>query len=403
MKKVLLACLLLAACAKESSVAPASASTFIRYFNGGNNDEAKTVLETPDNGLLILATTQITPEGLGIPYYKIKLIKTDAVGNLVWQKLFPEFANDGSGTVSYKGNGIAANPAGGYVIVGEDIQLVDGSSRVLVVMVDKDGLQTNIKTITTTFEAKGMAASTNSTGNIMILASMPDPVKDNMLLAELDKTTLTTNWTRIYGAGESINLANRLFVDAQDVSYWGGSVKKTDNPTNIRLVKTPVNSLTTVYDHSPSSTSTETINDIVSVGAGTFSMVGKSKGAGSATISLKKFIGTTELFSQSYPFPAQDGDADGNSLATTQDGGIVMLGTSKLTGTAGRGETDYCLVKVDGFGTLQWTKSYGSKYEDVGACIITTSDGGHVVLGTTNLANTKSILLMKTDKNGSIE
>jgi hypothetical protein len=401
MKKVFLACLLLAACAKESSVAPASAPTFIRYFNGGNNDEAKTVVETADKGLLILATTQITPEVPTPPYYKIKLIKTDAVGNLVWQKLFPEFANDAGGTVSYKGNGIAANPAGGYVIVGEDMN--GGSSRVLVVMVDKDGLQTNIKTITTTFEAKGMAASTNSTGNIMILASMPDPVKDNMLLAELDKTTLATNWTRIYGAGESVNLTNRLFVDSQNASYWGGSVKKTNNPTNIRLVKTPANSLTTVYDHSPSSTVTETINDIISVGTGTFSMVGKSTATGNSTISLKKFIGTTELFSQTYPFPAQDGDADGNSLATTLDGGIVLLGTSKLTGTAGRGETDYCLVKVDGFGDLIWTKAYGSKYEDVGACIITTSDGGHVVLGTTNLANTKTILLMKTDKNGNIE
>ncbi len=399
MKKVFIACLLLAACAKESSVAPASAPTFVRYFNGGNNDEAKTVLETADKGLLILATTQITPEGLATPYYKIKLIKTDAFGNLVWQKLFPEFANDVNGTVSYKGNGISADPAGGYVIVGEDIQ--NGISKVLVVVVDKDGLQTNLKIIAT--EAKGMAVSTNSTGNYMILASLPDPVKDNMLLAELNKTTLATNWTRIYGAGESVNLANRLFVDAQDAAYWGGSVKKTNSPTNIRLVKTPTNSLTTNYDHSPSSTFTETINDIISVGAGTFSMVGKSTASGNATISLKKFIGTTQLFSQTYPFPAQDGDADGNSLATTQDGGMVLLGTSKLTGAAGRGETDYCLVKVNGFGDLIWTKAYGSKYEDVGACIITTSDGGHVVLGTTNLANTKSILLMKTDKNGNIE
>lgn len=400
MKKVFLACLLLAACAKESSVAPASAPTFVRYFNGGNNDEAKTVLETTDKGLLILATTQITPEGIGSPYYKIKLIKTDAFGNLVWQKLFPEFANDVNGTVSYKGNGIVADPAGGYVIVGEDIQ--NGISKMLVVVVDKDGLQTNIKTATTS-GAKGMAVSTNSAGNYLILASLPDPVKDNMLLAELNKSTLATNWTHTYGAGESVNLTNRLFVDAQDASYWGGSVKKTNNPVNIRLVKTPVNSLTTNYDHSPSSTFTETISDIISVGTGTFSMVGKSTASGNATISLKKFIGTTELFSQTYPFPAQDGDADGNSLATTLDGGIVLLGTAKLTGAAGRGETDYCLVKVDGFGVLQWTKSYGSKYEDVGACIITTSDGGHVVLGTTNLANTKSILLMKIDKNGNIE
>jgi len=34
--------------------------------------------------------------------------------------------------------------------------------------------------------------------------------------------------------------------------------------------------------------------------------------------------------------------------------------------------------------------------------VITTADGGHVVLGTTTLANVKTILLMKTDKEGKI-
>ena len=195
MKKIVLALLVLASCAKEDSVGPASAPTFIRYFNGGNSDEAKAILETPDKGLLILATTQIIQEGETEPIYKIKLIKTDAYGNLIWQKLYPEFGNDTYVDVTvtkylrYKGNGFAMDPSGGYVIVGEDIK--DQKSQLLVISVDDNGILKNSpKTMTSTYEAKGMGvvvitSPTNSTaGNVRILSAVTDPVKDNMLLAE---------------------------------------------------------------------------------------------------------------------------------------------------------------------------------------------------------------------------
>jgi hypothetical protein len=66
--------------------------------------------------------------------------------------------------------------------------------------------------------------------------------------------------------------------------------------------------------------------------------------------------------------------------------------------------TDYCLIKVDAFGkpTPIWTRVLGGRFDDAGKSIITTADGGHVVLGTTNLANVKTILLMKVDKEGKI-
>jgi hypothetical protein len=98
----------------------------------------------------------------------------------------------------------------------------------------------------------------------------------------------------------------------------------------------------------------------------------------------------------------QTDDAEGNSICVAQDGGLVILGTAKLNVPEGRGETDYVLIKIDAFGTVLWTKSYGSKSADVGKSIITTSDGGHVILGTTEFANVKTLLLMKTDKLGVI-
>ncbi|MCX8489473.1 MAG: hypothetical protein ORN54_00215, partial [Cyclobacteriaceae bacterium] len=91
MKRVFFILLLMGGCAKESSVAPAKAPTFVRYFNGGNNDKAESLMEASDGGLIILANTSIqNPVTLAITT-RIKLIKTDAYGNQLWQKFYPEF------------------------------------------------------------------------------------------------------------------------------------------------------------------------------------------------------------------------------------------------------------------------------------------------------------------------
>ena len=411
MKKVFFIVLVLTACATESTVGPASSSTFVRYFNGGNSDESQALLETTDKGLLILASTEITPTDPTIlPHSKIKLIKTDAFGNLLWQKLYPDFQDEtgvGGTTLSYRGKGITALAAGGYVIVGEEIK--GGRSKLLIISVDNDGTILAKRTVNSPNERKGVSVAENKAGNYVVLGSIPGLSNNNMMLTEFAKATLDSLWTRDYGAGEIINLTNKLFLDNQDIAYWSGSVRKQNTPNPLtRFVKAPLNSPLTTFDDSPASQFTETFNDMLSLGAGAFAMAGKSNSTknnstGSFNISYKKVIGTTALINQTYPIKDQDGDANGNSLCLAHDGGFVLLGTSKISGATGRGETDYCLVKIDGFGVPIWTKTYGSKFEDVGVSIITTSDGGHVILGTTNLANIKTILLMKTDQQGNIQ
>ncbi len=422
MKRVFFVLFVLCACSKESSVGPGNASTFVRYFNGGSNDEAQALIE--NKGFVMLATTEVVSGGLAGSHFKIKLIKTDSYGNQLWQKLYPEFGNDnvgGAGTAkkSYIGRGIAINPTGGYVIVGEDIQ--NGRSQLLILTVDDNGTKLMEKTMTYhTAQRKGFGVAANAAGNFMVTSSIPDTTAAagvNMMLGEYSKTDLSPKWTRAYGSGETLNLSNKLFLDGDGTAYWGGSVKKVNNPALVRFVKTPPNSLTTVFDNTYGSLGFKlTSNDLVRYGSG-FALVGKSDlkvdattGAetkGDFNILYKRITDAgTELTApalQTFPVKDQDGGAEGNSLCVAQDGGVVLLGSAKLTGASGRGETDYILIKIDAFGNPLWTQTYGSKFEDVGKSIITTADGGHVILGTTNLANVKTLMLMKTDKNGKIE
>ena len=79
---------LLYSCLSEKNADPGKPSTFVRYFNGGNDDIAQFAEETSDKGIIILGTKEITNEDL-TKSYRIKLIKTDEYGNTVWQNVYP--------------------------------------------------------------------------------------------------------------------------------------------------------------------------------------------------------------------------------------------------------------------------------------------------------------------------
>ncbi|HEU5289113.1 MAG TPA: hypothetical protein VFU05_00635, partial [Cyclobacteriaceae bacterium] len=101
----------LVSCLTEESADPGKATTFLRYYNGGFDDQAQAFEETPDNGFIILASTQITNNNVVIQRSKIKLIKTDQYGNTLSQVLYPAFG-DATNTSFYKGRGILVEKDG---------------------------------------------------------------------------------------------------------------------------------------------------------------------------------------------------------------------------------------------------------------------------------------------------
>lgn len=72
------------------------------------------------------------------------------------------------------------------------------------------------------------------------------------------------------------------------------------------------------------------------------------------------------------------------SLQSTNDGGFIIGGS---TYSYGRGNADGYIVKLDGSGNIQWTKTYGGKYNDEFKSIIQTQDGGYALTGYTKSYN----------------
>lgn len=84
-------------------------------------------------------------------------------------------------------------------------------------------------------------------------------------------------------------------------------------------------------------------------------------------------------------------ESDGaDEIILTSDGGYIMIGRSfsndgNVSGHHGSKYTlDMWVVKIDAVGNLQWERSIGGTRTDYGRSIRQTSDGGYIVIGTTN-------------------
>ncbi len=410
MKKILYLAVfaLLSSCLTEKNADPGKPVTFVRYFNGGNNDFAQVAEETSDKGIIILATTEITNPDLTLKY-RIKLIKTDEYGNVLQQSVYP--AEFGSAE-SIRAKALLQLPSGGFLVTGETIiDAVSGFAKMYILEVGAD-----LKPVAATSKAidfstflspllsiQGQATLQLTSGNYLVLGAIDSPT-DNMLLAELDKSNLSIKWVKKYGAGTS-TLSNKIFLDASNNVFWSGTV--TRSSSDVRLVKTTQNSLNTVFDLPIGSPLLEESgNDICRYGYG-FAVVGTTNEKDPAKQDILFKILAEDgsvLFSKPYGF---DADTDVGNSITTARGGLIILGTSAAVAEefGGRGEEDYFLIKVDAFGNEVWPapRVFGSQSRDIGASVRQMADGSLLVLGTTVFGGVRTIMLMKANSEGNIE
>ena len=99
-----------------------------KTFGGMNDDEGKSVRQTSDMGYIICGGTFSSGAG----YEDVLVIKTDAAGNLSWQRTF-------GGVGGESGSAIRQTPDGGYVAIGSTGSFGDGYSSVYVIRMDQSG------------------------------------------------------------------------------------------------------------------------------------------------------------------------------------------------------------------------------------------------------------------------
>lgn len=91
---------------------------------------------------------------------------------------------------------------------------------------------------------------------------------------------------------------------------------------------------------------------------------------------------------------------EGYSVQQTNDGGYIITGTYNDNGTQG----DVYLIKTYPSGNIQWWKSIGTSAFDCGHCVQQTSDDGYIIVGTTyGYASPGDVYLVKTNSQGTVE
>jgi hypothetical protein len=107
----------------------------------------------------------------------------------------------------------------------------------------------------------------------------------------------------------------------------------------------------------------------------------------------------THSFSKTFGGGLSD---DGYDIITTSDGGFIIIGA---TWSFGAGLADIWLIKTNSMGQMEWNKTYGSIMMERGRSVLETNDGGFVIMGITNSTGSGDfdIWLIKTNNLGIME
>jgi hypothetical protein len=122
-----------------------------------------------------------------------------------------------------------------------------------------------------------------------------------------------------------------------------------------------------------------------------------SFGAGSSDIWLvKTYLNGTMQWNRTYGGTSIDG---ATCIISTSDGGYAIAGTTQSYGS---GWSDFWLVKTDYKGKVQWNQTYGGTDSDLTSSVIQTVDGGYALTGRTSSYGVGTdFWLVKTDAAGN--
>jgi hypothetical protein len=292
--------------------------TFHRVYGGHLQDCGSDVIQTDDDGYAICgATWSFANWSL---YSDTYLIKTDSLGQLVWQRAY-------GGTFRDSGAALCPTPDNGYLVVGYTESFGSGPSDIYVV-------------------------NTDSVGD--------------------------TVWTRTYG-GTGYDMAYSV-GQTHDGGYviTGYELSSGSGSTNLLLLK--IDSLGDVIwsathggDDEDKGFSVQQTSDFGYIVTG----ASASYGAGDTDLYLLKAdsLGDT-LWTKTYGGAQNDA---GYSVAQTPDFGYIVAGYT----TTAPGYQHIYLLKTDSLGSRQWEKILAGSWNDRAYSVHYTSDGGYILAGQT--------------------
>ena len=382
-------------------------------YGGTSVEWARSFVETSDGGYAILGITSSFGAGQADAW----LIKTDAFGNMQWNKTY------GGEWWDYTYS-LAVTPDGGYAIAGETNSFGAGEDDAWLIKTDAFGnMQWNrtyggeywdgaYSLVLTSDGGYAMAGYTRSFGT----------ESTDFWLIKTDSFG-NLEWNKTYSGMAGRNFRARSLVSTFDGGYAlaGGDHQPTiGSNTDCWLVKTDASG-NMEWNRTYGGPGTDTANSLVVTPDGGYAIAGRwnhtmtfQTGEPQAFVTTGDFwlVKTDELgnmeWNRTY---GGTGEETANSLVVTSDGGYALAGTFNYTWyeEIGNPETavfagECWLVKTDALGNMEWNMTYGVEGIDEGYSLVKTSDGGYAMAGYTGWRHDFpcDCWLIKTDEFGIV-
>jgi hypothetical protein len=418
----ILCCLpfVLLACSNLDDAAPEQRNSFV-YFYGSDQNMISVAAAMDADGIVTVGYKTQSLTDLTNP--TMVLMKTDLYGKTQWQKEYPKLY------------GKAIKPiTDGYLVAADSIitvtdpttQAVSYSYSSKFYKMDTQGNTVyKYSTAASTFNFFSNAINTDDQGNAYLIGTIVRGVNNKSAFVARFKPAASgyaLDWfqdfdllTKNYTNGRSVQVSSTGSI------IWPSSVQATlqgRSYTAFPLVKPGGTFENIGLFGETDDTNNFIVNDLIPSALGfaaigtqytlsgnnptgtNFFFVMLDKQGRAQPTSTKYFDGGAEV---ALGQGTSDVEDSGVTITASADGGFLLAGYLNSTPTRGNGGKDVLIIKVDGFGSFQWTRSYGGSGDEVVNSAMKTADGGYLLSGTSTVQNFSSMFIMKLDSNGELK
>jgi hypothetical protein len=367
---------------KSVAQAPNDWWEWFKTFGGSDWDSGSSVQQTSDGGFILVGTTT----SFGAGGFDVWLIKTDADGNKLWEKTFGGIRDD-------RGHSVQQTSDGGFILLGWTESFDAREADVWLIKTDASGNIEWDRTFGGSDRDKGSSVQQTSDGGF-ILVGYTESFGAGWADVWLIKTDADGNklWDRTFGgsgldSGSSVQQTSDggFILVGYTTSFGAGGF-------DVWLIKTDADG-NKLWEKTFGGSRRDWGSSVQQTSDGGFIIVGYTTSFGAGDVWLIKTDANGNK-QWDRTFGGSDWD-EGWSVQQTSDGGFIIVG---WTWSFGAGGPDVWLIKTDANGNKQWDRTFGGSDWDWGFSVQQTSDGGFIIVGSTESfgAGEGDVLLIKS-------
>lgn len=351
-----------------------------RRYGDIYNDSGASVRQTSDGGFIIAGYTSELVTGSRPLYYDVWLLKTDDLGDVMWDNTFGGAGND-------YGHSVQETSDGGFIVAGDTGSFGAGGWDAYLVKTDSTGNLQWESTFGGTSNEHAYDVAQTSDGGYILIGTCPCPI-DVWTDIYLVKVTGTGDleWETSFCA--YFTTTARSVLQTSDGGYIFPGVKYGEVGAHwCWLVKTNSSGDLEWSRELGGALGYDMPTSIGHTGDGGYIIAGY--GVDPSWEYAAWLMKTNESgYMEWYRYYGGDGYDRANSARSTFDGGYIFTG---YTDSYGAGGNDLYIVKTDGMGIQEWESVYGGTQADIGRSVQLTDSGGYVVTGHTGSFGTAGL------------